>query len=106
MLLTSMVNILFEMNRADSIFMQQVREENSRRTPLASMTCTEICGNGARTTGWTTIAPPQEIAVLINTKITIITSPAADRGMSRQNSVAVQRACEYWDQMRMSLRGL
>ena len=69
------------------------------------MTCTEICGNGARTTGLTITLPLPEIVVLIKTKPVTIASPAADRGMSRPNSAAVQRAYEFCSPMQTSLWG-
>src|SRR5215212_8679036 len=100
-----MANIPFETSPAVIIFIPQVREANSRRTRLASMTCTEIYGNGARTIGWMITHPLPEMGVLINIKTTIIASHAEAHGMNRPNSAAVPRACECWEQMQMSLWG-
>src|SRR5215213_2716442 len=100
-----MANTPFERSPVDIMFIPQVRQENSHRTPLVSMICTEIYGNGARTTGWTITHPLPEMGVLINIKTTIIASHAAAHGMNRPNSAAVPRAWECWEQMQMSLWG-
>ena len=69
------------------------------------MTCTEIYGNGATTIGWMTTLPLRETAVFIKTKIVVIASLEADRGMSHLNFAVVQRDYEYCNPMQMSLWG-
>ena len=100
-----MASILSEMNRAGFTAISQQKVGVFRQTLLAYMICMVTCGNGVRTTGWTTTRLPPEMIALIKAKIATIVLRAAGRGMSRQVSAAVRRDFAFWNRMRMSLPG-
>src|SRR6266498_4768107 len=102
----STANTPFARNGADSIFTQRMKAENSHRMLSASMTCTEISGNGVPTIGWMIIPLLPGMPALIKTKTASIASLAADHGMSHLNFVAARRGCEYYSPRQMSLWGL